>query len=462
MISSTLLASYVINAAWQIALIAASGCLLARLLRKSSPSAEHILCVLTLISAIVLPAVPLLESSFLARFHSTGAAGFLLLAQVAGADAAIKADGVFTLSSTVIRAIAFLYVASFSYFAAKFFWSLRRTARLLQSASPLELPPAHQQVLNNCLQAFSINKPRIVSSIEVSGPVVLGLRRSILLVPPDFASKCAAPEFLAAIAHEFGHIERRDFLKNVCYETISLLAAFHPCTWLIKAQIAQSREMICDRMATERVVAPRTYARSLLHLASMVATASRATPLQPIGMFDANILEKRIMILNSLNRRINPLTKYGLTALATLIVLAVSAATSRASIAIEASQSSSQSKSVNAGATVSAGEDASEAAIDHVYKVGKDVTPPVPLKMPLAHFPEEAKHAKEPLEAMVVVGLIVDAAGMPRQLKIARSYRSDFDSEALKAVQQYRFVPAKHAGKPVATAINIVVNFKRY
>ena len=459
MSNGILLTSYVINASWQIALIVVSGSLLARLLRRFSPQAEHILCILTLVLAVLLPAMPLLQAIFLASLHSPGATAFLRFAPIAGADIASKTDGVFTLSPAAIRVIAFLYLASFCYFAAKLLWSLRCTAGLLQSGRPLELPAAHEQVLSKCLQAFQMKTPRIVSSNGVSGPVVLELRGSILLVPHDFATNCAPPEFLAALAHEFGHIQRRDFVKNICYEAMSLVVAFHPAIWVIKAQIAQSREMICDRMATEKVVAPGVYARSLLSLASMVATVSRAASANPIGMFDANILEKRIMMLNSMNRRINPLARYGLTALATLSVLAISVVAAKASIAVEASQSKSQP--APAAAEAQPKSDSAE-AIGRVYKVGKDVSPPVPLKLPNAEFPEAARRAKEPREAVVVVGLVVDAEGMPRQLKIARSFREDFDAEALKAVKKYRFVPGKHAGKPVATAVNIEVHFKLY
>lgn len=463
MSNGILLTSYVINAVWQIALIAVSGSLLARLLRKFSPQAEHILCVLTLVSAVLLPAIPLLQAIFLAPFHRPGATAFLFFAAVAGPDNATKTEGVFTLSPATISVIAFLYIATFCYFASKLLWSSRCTARLLQSASHLELPPAHQQALKKCFEAFQIATPRVVSSNGVSGPVVLEQRGSILLVPPNFATNCAPPEFLAALAHEFAHIERRDFVKNICYEAIGLFVAFHPAIWLIKAQIAQSREMICDRIATEKLIAPGAYARSLLSLASMVATISRAPSANPIGMFDANILEKRIMMLNSKTRRIHPLAKYGFTTLATLFVLAISVAVSKTSIAVQASQSPSQSETTPATATNGAQSkgDTAEAS-GKVYKVGKDVSPPVPLKMPLAHFPEAARRAKEPREAIVVIGLVVDAEGMPRQLEVVRSFRKDFDTEALKAAEQYRFDPGKRAGKPVATAVNIEVHFKLY
>ncbi|SPE20292.1 hypothetical protein SBA5_290146 [Candidatus Sulfotelmatomonas gaucii] len=64
--------------------------------------------------------------------------------------------------------------------------------------------------------------------------------------------------------------------------------------------------------------------------------------------------------------------------------------------------------------------------------------------------------------AVVLVGVIVDSHGMPQNVHITRSYNSDFDAQAIKAIRQYRFKPAMHAGQPVAVAITIEVNFKKY
>jgi hypothetical protein len=45
----------------------------------------------------------------------------------------------------------------------------------------------------------------------------------------------------------------------------------------------------------------------------MVATVSQAaSTAHPIGMLDANILERRIMMLKSKNRRVNAPVRYGL------------------------------------------------------------------------------------------------------------------------------------------------------
>jgi outer membrane biosynthesis protein TonB len=51
---------------------------------------------------------------------------------------------------------------------------------------------------------------------------------------------------------------------------------------------------------------------------------------------------------------------------------------------------------------------------------------------------------------------------MPRDVHVLRSLSPDFDANAIKAVEKYRFTPAKRFGRPVAVAMNVEVNFKKY
>jgi len=94
-----------------------------------------------------------------------------------------------------------------------------------------------------------------------------------------------------------------------------------------------------------------------------------------------------------------------------------------------------------------------------VYKVGKDVSAPVPLNDVEPEFPKSAKSLKKPFTALVFVSVIIDAQGMTQNPRIFRSYKPDFDAQAIKTVKQYRFKPAMHAGQPVAVPITIEVNF---
>ena len=57
------------------------------------------------------------------------------------------------------------------------------------------------------------------------------------------------------------------------------------------------------------------------------------------------------------------------------------------------------------------------------------------------------------------VALGVDTSGTPREVHIVRSFNEAFDKEAVKAVQQYRFKPGLHSGKPVPVDLLVDVNF---
>ena len=78
---------------------------------------------------------------------------------------------------------------------------------------------------------------------------------------------------------------------------MSLPIAFHPACWLLKKHIDESRELACDAMAASASDSSERYARSLLSLAQTICAAPPAAASNALGIFEANILEKRIMHL---------------------------------------------------------------------------------------------------------------------------------------------------------------------
>jgi TonB family protein len=97
-----------------------------------------------------------------------------------------------------------------------------------------------------------------------------------------------------------------------------------------------------------------------------------------------------------------------------------------------------------------------------VYRIGKDVSAPVLINEVPAEFPAPARGKKDKFEGTCLIGLVVDASGMPRDVHADRSLGPDFDANAIKAVQGYRFNPGKRAGEAVAVALHVEVNFKRF
>jgi TonB family protein len=338
-----------------------------------------------------------------------------------------------------------LYAGSLLYFAARLVWSLHYTTMLVRNAHPAALTRDQEEIWRRCKQSFSLGRSHILTSPLISGPVTQGLWTPVLLVPLEFPASCTSQDFLAALAHECAHIERRDYQKNLFFEVATLLVAFHPAIWMIKSGIAQTREMVCDGMATERLIDLRSYTRSLLRLAAVIATTSRVSASHAIGIFDANILEKRIMILNIKKQHLSSGLKYGLIIPATLFLISVTAGGAAMAVVVEpqtSSQATDQAKPYG-----------------HVYRIGKGVRAPVPISSVEAEFP---KSTSNPQGGLCLIGLVVDSAGMPRDVHVLRSLSPDFDANAIKAVEKYRFTPAKRFGRPVAVAMNVEVNFKKY
>jgi protein TonB len=73
-------------------------------------------------------------------------------------------------------------------------------------------------------------------------------------------------------------------------------------------------------------------------------------------------------------------------------------------------------------------------------------------------FSEEARKAK--FMGNVLVNLVVDQNGNPRNVHVLRGVGMGLDQKAVDAVKQYKFRPAKEGGKPVAVELNVEVDFQ--
>jgi TonB family protein len=433
--------SYLANSVWEVPLIAASGWAASRILRRLGPRVEHVVWVSTLALAVVTPALPLWRW---ASGWITGSAGseHLSSSLIAG-DGARHASSSLTLLSPLAICILFgLYAITVVYFAGRLGRSLFVTARLLREASPMVLDAGKEQLWRRCLRVFSVPDAVVLSAERVTGPVTISLQRPVLLLPSEFAGQCGDEDFLAAIAHECAHIERRDFRKNLLYEAASLAIAFHPATWMLKSQIAETREMICDEAATSRVIDSEDYTESLIRLAAMVSSSARAISFHAIGIFDANILEKRIMLIQAKKRRVSLWVRYGLMVPSALLLLSAAIGAGRMAVAIAPQDSAKTSKVV--------------------YTIGKDVSAPVLTFSADPEFPKSERGKKEKFDGTCLIGLTVDENGKSQDVHIIRSLRPDFDKQAVEAVRQYRFKPGMKADTPVAVALKVEVNFQRF
>ena len=161
---------------------------------------------------------------------------------------------------------------------------LRRNASVLSSA---QLAMARQ-----------IIEPGValLESTAVEDPVTLGVLHPAILLPTRVLPDLGEQELSAVLAHEYGHIRRRDCAVHILCELISLPVAWHPGIGYLMSKISQTRELACDDYAAARLGKRRSYANTLLHLASLCLRVHRSNA-AGLGIFDGDNLEARIMML---------------------------------------------------------------------------------------------------------------------------------------------------------------------
>ena len=91
-------------------------------------------------------------------------------------------------------------------------------------------------------------------------------------------------------------------------------------------------------------------------------------------------------------------------------------------------------------------------------RVGGPVKAPKAIKTPDPDYPAAARNAG--YCGTVVLWLIVDRDGSPKQIKVVRPMGMGLDEAAIAAVEKWQFKPATRNGEPVPVQINVEVNFR--
>jgi beta-lactamase regulating signal transducer with metallopeptidase domain len=306
--TSQLVATFILNAIWQITAITALALLCTKLLYRAPSRFSHSVWIAALGACLLIPTATVV----LQHREATGRASEV--APTAQPDPAAEPSAraipvsfhslsrSVSFSPRILYALLWVYGIVLLFHVARLAWFGYQTRSVCQLAYPRPLPPALARIVEHCVRSFSLPCVSVLCA-ELSGPATLGFGRPLLLLPETFFLDAFSEDDLSsAISHELAHVLRHDFLFNLLYEIASLPVCFHPCAALILSRIAQTRELACDEIAAQMLPTTRRYATSLLHIAQSMFTGARSD--YALGLFDTNTLEERIMnILKNNNTR---------------------------------------------------------------------------------------------------------------------------------------------------------------
>lgn len=320
MIERTLL-EYTANALWLVPLLAASAWGMVWATRPAA-RVQHLVWLTALFLAVMLPAygtranldqdaaAPLTEATYAPRYNA--AMNSVVTSSLSNAQAVSEVQA-FTAtpvrdeptaaahtwaprvhrirlaaSATYWLVAVYILVVAYSVFGMARAWSTAR--RLVRHSSAAPLAEATEDALMQYSERLGIRAPEVRESDEIAGPVLIGARHPVLLMPRGFLLR-REREIHAALLHELAHVQRRDYVVNLLCQLTAMPIAWHPATIAVQQRIARTREMACDAIAATEMDSHAGYAHCLLAMARGMVANPYANLL---GLFGGGAIEERV------------------------------------------------------------------------------------------------------------------------------------------------------------------------
>ncbi len=127
---------------------------------------------------------------------------------------------------------------------------------------------------------------------QVASPVLIGVLRPVILLPPAALMGWNADQLEMVLIHELAHVRRWDNLINLLQRVVESVLFFHPVVWMVSRWVRCEREHCCDEVVLTYTRQPRAYAQML---AAMVVPAR--VNLAVVAMGEANVVSRIRQVL---------------------------------------------------------------------------------------------------------------------------------------------------------------------
>jgi beta-lactamase regulating signal transducer with metallopeptidase domain/protocatechuate 3,4-dioxygenase beta subunit len=142
-------------------------------------------------------------------------------------------------------------------------------------------------MLQDCCKQLGLRSHvTIRMSSVVWTPIVTGLVRPVILMPPAVPGSLDPKELRAVLMHELQHIVRWDFGHECALTLVQIVYFFHPCVWLAARYLRRLREQACDEATIAVLGGERAnYGSGFVKVAELLV---RPAPRLTLGIVDSD------------------------------------------------------------------------------------------------------------------------------------------------------------------------------
>lgn len=160
------------------------------------------------------------------------------------------------------------YVIGVALLLVRFGISILGSSRLRRTLQPITDSNLLKVIAEQSSRLGLKRIPVVTLCKRVSVPVVVGIVKPMILLPPALLCGLDPNQIAAILSHELAHIRRYDLMVNLLQRVVEALLFFHPITWWISRRVSIERENCCDDLAAA-CMGRLSYAGALLQMAEL-------------------------------------------------------------------------------------------------------------------------------------------------------------------------------------------------
>lgn len=339
----------------------------------------------------------------------------------------------------------------------RFIWTALGLRRL-RTYRTQACPPLQESASIREARSLTGSRVAVYISAKLRSPATFGALSPAILLPQRFFELPASQQ-KAIACHEFLHVTWHDWAWTVAEELALTVLWFHPAVWWTVRNIRLSREQTVDAEVIRITASRHAYLDALLAIAER-SFESLAAPL----FFIESRLAQRVALILKETKMSSSRVVASLFAATVILCLAgavsvwsfplsTPASTPPPALSGEPQSSSMPSDSVYGY------QGGSDEIGGRIYKVGKNVSAPMPIHDPEPAYTRSARKAK--LLGTAVFAVVVDTKGNVHDVKeTSKPLGLGLDESAMKTLQTWKFTPAMRNHMPVAVRVTVEVTFR--